>query len=892
MSSVTNGILYVDDYVTTGNGTIPTGNFYGAKYSSVVIQGGGTYTGPITIASGGKVTINTNGLLSGGATLNGGTIFSYASNGTFFSWGSSGGSLVLASGAVDTNENPKAGSASIFIQSGATLSSSTLQSGNSIVVNGGGTLSNTTINAGATAIFSSGANESGVTLNGGTISAYNSPPYFQWGSSGGKLILKSGAVDTGESPQQGAASVIVESGASLLRGTFVSGNLITVNNGGVVSNITLNDFGTLYVQSGGLADLTTVASNGQVGLVGSATNTTINRTGLLEIVSGGVATNTTVVSGQVVVDGGGTLNSAAVTGASINGNGSSVPSVLVSSGATMSNVTVGDWAQLQVSAGGSAINTIINSRGGLGLQGSATGTTINSSGVLDIASGGSADDNTITAGGEIYVASNATLGNTNVGSAGIVSVESGGNISGTITLQAGGSATIWNNAGGSVVLPSDANHGLTISGLENGGIVNTIINGFSGNAPGDSDSIDLAGVSANGVSYAYPSDDQVVITLSNNTTITLNIPGVKNTGFVLADDGSGGSLAEVCFLSGSMIETLEGDIAVEDLRKGDKIISYNQNVAKTVTVSWVGKAHTVVRTRQRTDEAGYPVRIRKDSIADGVPYKDLLVTAEHSLFLNGRFIPARMLINGNSILYDTSISAYDYYHVETEQHSVIRANGTLTESYLDTGNRRTFTQEGPVIALYGTNHSWENDAAAPLCVERNFVEPIYRKLETRSIELFGQAQNGFEAQITDDSGLHLVTDKTHLVRAVRHEDGKYSFMLPPHTEYVHIVSRTSRPSDIIGPFVDDRRELGVEIGDITFMTGKEKHDIVEHLKSKPPHGWYARTTQNRSAWTNGSAKLHIHDIVSNQMGLLTLTICSSGPYFVSKQTRFKEILSA
>lgn len=54
MSLVTNGILYVDDYVTTGNGTIPTGNFYGAKYSSVIIQGGGTYTGPITIASGGK----------------------------------------------------------------------------------------------------------------------------------------------------------------------------------------------------------------------------------------------------------------------------------------------------------------------------------------------------------------------------------------------------------------------------------------------------------------------------------------------------------------------------------------------------------------------------------------------------------------------------------------------------------------------------------------------------------------------------------------------------------------------------------------------------------------------------------------------------------------------
>ncbi|PHY94849.1 hypothetical protein CSR02_04105, partial [Acetobacter pomorum] len=103
------------------------------------------------------------------------------------------------------------------------------------------------------------------------------------------------------------------------------------------------------------------------------------------------------------------------------------------------------------------------------------------------------------------------------------------------------------------------------------------------------------------------------------------------------------------------------------------------------SVIWVGKAHATVRPELTDDEAGWPVRILKDAIADGVPYKDMLITAEHCMFFKGKLVPVRMLVNGVSIFYDKSITSYDYYHVETEQHSVITADGMLTESYLDTG---------------------------------------------------------------------------------------------------------------------------------------------------------------------------------------------------------------
>ncbi|KXV75411.1 hypothetical protein AD951_00050, partial [Acetobacter malorum] len=188
------------------------------------------------------------------------------------------------------------------------------------------------------------------------------------------------------------------------------------------------------------------------------------------------------------------------------------------------------------------------------------------------------------------------------------------------------------------------------------------------------------------------------ITLGNGTVVTLNIPGVEAAGFDMINDGQGGTII-TCFLPGSMIRTSTGVVAAEDIQIGDQVVTFdwknNQDVTRAVI--WAGKAHCTVRPELSDDAAGWPVRILKDAIADGVPYKDMLITSEHCLFFDGKFVPARMLVNGVSIFYDKSITSYDYYHVETEQHSVITADGMLTESYLDTGNRSSFSQEGTVV---------------------------------------------------------------------------------------------------------------------------------------------------------------------------------------------------
>lgn len=338
-----------------------------------------------------------------------------------------------------------------------------------------------------------------------------------------------------------------------------------------------------------------------------------------------------------------------------------------------------------------------------------------------------------------------------------------------------------------------------------------------------------------------------------------------------------------CFLAGSMIRTTKGDVAVEDMQIGDEVVAYDWQNNKDITrpVIWVGKAHTTVRPELTDDEAGWPVRILKDAIADGVPYKDMLITAEHCLFFKGSFVPVRMLVNGVSIFYDKSITSYNYYHVETEQHPVITADGMLTESYLDTGNRASFRQEGKVVRIGGTVKTWAEDAGAPLCVDRAFVEPLFRALEWRENDVAGCRVPMETVELTSNPDLHLITETGATIRPIRHSGQQYSFMLPPDTKSVRIVSRASRPADTIGPFVDDRRYMGVAVADVRLVCARKSYDITAHLQTEKPAGWHD-TDWTDCAWTNGNATLPLGEhLTHGQMGILSMTIRAAGPYCIN-----------
>ncbi|MCP9321046.1 Hint domain-containing protein [Acetobacter persici] len=348
----------------------------------------------------------------------------------------------------------------------------------------------------------------------------------------------------------------------------------------------------------------------------------------------------------------------------------------------------------------------------------------------------------------------------------------------------------------------------------------------------------------------------------------------------------------VCFLPGSLISTPHGTKAVEDLSVGDEIIAYVDGIETPRRVTWAGQAHCNVRSHLPDDQAGYPVRILKDAIADGVPFKDMLITAEHCLFFDGKFVPARMLVNGRSIFFDKSITSYDYYHIETEDHSVIMADGMLTESYLDTGNRRAFNQKGNVFSLGGSenrNLTWD-DAAVPLTVSREIIEPLFRQIEARA-DKAGVIPHTEARPLTNESDLHLTTKTGAIIRPARQNNGRVMFMIPSDIQSVRIVSNTSRPCDVIGPFVDDRRNLGVLVGEITMFESNRTHTLTAHLHEPDLSGWN-NVEEGTMRWTAGNALIDLGHRAPGSLGLMAIEIKAAGPYLLDDTLSEKQALQA
>jgi len=407
------------------------------------------------------------------------------------------------------------------------------------------------------------------------------------------------------------------------------------------------------------------------------------------------------------------------------------------------------------------------------------------------------------------------------------------------------------------------------------------------------------------LSTAVSGDDLLIqSTVDGKTTTVVTIKGYATSsaanvepaptvtysdGYILFGEQSD---TGACFLAGSMICTPDGDVTVEDIKIGDEVIAFdwqnNQNVTRSVI--WTGQAHCNVRAHLPDDEAGWPVRVLKDAIADGVPFKDMLITAEHCLFFEGQFVPARMLVNGRSIFFDKSITSYDYYHIETEAHSVIMADGMLTESYLDTGNRRAFSQKGNVVSIGGSRNLTWDDAAVPLTVSREKVEPLFRKIESRA-DKAGFAIHTEARPLTNESDLHLTTDTGAIIRPARQNNGRVMFMIPPGVESVRIVSNASRPCDVIGPFVDDRRSLGVLVGEITLFESNRTRTLTDHLHDTQLSGWN-NVEEGTMRWTNGNALLPLGKRAPGALALMAIEVKAAGPYALDETISEHQALKA
>lgn len=371
-----------------------------------------------------------------------------------------------------------------------------------------------------------------------------------------------------------------------------------------------------------------------------------------------------------------------------------------------------------------------------------------------------------------------------------------------------------------------------------------------------------------------PNGHQSIILVSDNN---FN-PDQLKTQFISLDlDNS-----NICFLKGTKIPTKRGILNVENIIPGDLVYTYQQNGWSLQPVIWTGKQNAKVITNQPDDLAGYPVCIRANTLDDGIPSTDLYITPEHCLFLENIFIPVRMLVNGQSIFYDYTYKNYDFYHIETEQHAIIAANNVLTETYLDTGNRNNF--EG----IFLQNHhqllsckNWQDHAAAPLVTDKHNVKILFEKFKKRANQLYNTKVPTVKKK-TQSPDLHLLTDTQQVITPFKVSASNILFHLPPNTNYIRLVSRTSRPCDTLGPFIDDRRNLGLLIGDI-ILTNKNKRNkkISSHLTAENLSGWMP-IESSTCRWTMGNALLPLEMENILMETILSIEIVKAGPYLLAE----------
>ncbi|CAI3940126.1 Large exoprotein involved in heme utilization or adhesion (FhaB) (PDB:4RM6) [Commensalibacter communis] len=335
-----------------------------------------------------------------------------------------------------------------------------------------------------------------------------------------------------------------------------------------------------------------------------------------------------------------------------------------------------------------------------------------------------------------------------------------------------------------------------------------------------------------------------------------------------------------CFLAGSMINTINGLKAIEDIQVGDQVITYRGGKQENRSVIWIGYNTVTVNQSLPEDEANYPVRILKNAVAENVPFEDLLVTSEHCILLDGQFIPVRMLVNDTTIFYDHTITEYTFYHVETEHHSIIKANGVLTETYLDTGNRSSFISNHNIVNMVSNKKRWNKDSAAPLVTTREIVEPIYYELINRA-ETLGVKYQTKNIETTTDYGLYLLADSGEILNVTYCNKGRYVFKIPEYVTNVQIISNVSQANKVIGNFVDDRRQLGVLVGSVTLLEGNQTYSIDKHFTFSNLKGWHAQEGQ-LYRWTSGQAELPIKEKISNTVGMLVINILAGGPYILQK----------
>ncbi len=245
-------------------------------------------------------------------------------------------------------------------------------------------------------------------------------------------------------------------------------------------------------------------------------------------------------------------------------------------------------------------------------------------------------------------------------------------------LGGDGNDTVYGDAGNDVITGgagADSLSGGDDRDLFVGGNTGDFVDGNEGG--NDYDTLDLTGAGPLHIIYDALNPENGTVNFLDPTdhhiTGTLTFKNIENV--------------IPCFTPGTMIATPRGEVAVENLRVGDRIITRDNGMQE---IRWLGRRELSWKDLASAPHLK-PVLIRQGALGNGLPERDMLVSPNHRLLVaNDRtalyfdehevLVAAKHLVAGKGV-HSVDAAGATYLHFMCDRHEVVLSNGAWTESF-------------------------------------------------------------------------------------------------------------------------------------------------------------------------------------------------------------------
>ncbi len=183
----------------------------------------------------------------------------------------------------------------------------------------------------------------------------------------------------------------------------------------------------------------------------------------------------------------------------------------------------------------------------------------------------------------------------------------------------------------------------------------------------------------------------------------------------------------ICFLKGTQVRLTSGETRVESLTLNQAL----ESTKEQAQVKWIGYQRRTPEFAQFDDYL--PVKICAGALEKNVPVRDLYLSPDHAVLVDGHLIHAQALVNGRTIIKMTEWQGdIEYYHIEAENHEIIFAEGVPCETFIDNVSREQFDNYAEYQALYPYTQMMRELPLPRVKFRRQMPSAIWRRLMERA----------------------------------------------------------------------------------------------------------------------------------------------------------------